>query len=172
VIVIAICRASRVLRRVSSLSLGFNTQTGVQAHAKSISEEIAHLRDADYESGTDGTSYVAGAVFAPVSCRYCYEMRKANQAEPIWQTEMSGDPNCMLSFRVATANRGASMSLEFITKQIREEISKLDQVVHLLERGARKTTRASARRRMSAAARKRISAAQKARWKKVRAAKK
>jgi hypothetical protein len=80
------------------LSLGFSTQTGFQVHAKSISEEIAHLRDADYESGTDGARYVAGAVFAPVSCRYCYEMRKANQAEPIWQTEMSGDPNCSYPF--------------------------------------------------------------------------
>jgi hypothetical protein len=77
VIVIAICRESRVLRLVSSLSLAFNTQTGVHVHAKSISEEIAHLVDADYESGTVGTSCVACAVFAPVSRRCCYEMRKA-----------------------------------------------------------------------------------------------
>ena len=62
------------------------------------------------------------------------------------------------------------MSMESITKLIREEISKLNKVVHLLEGGAKKTTRA--RRKISAAGRKRISLAQKARWKKVRAGKK
>jgi hypothetical protein len=60
--------------------------------------------------------------------------------------------------------------MESITKLIREEISKLNKVVHLLEGGAKKTTRA--RRKISAAGRKRISLAQKARWKKVRAGKK
>ena len=65
------------------------------------------------------------------------------------------------------------MSLESITQAIREEISKLNQVLHLLEGGKTKVAKlAKARRKMSAAARKRISAAQKARWKKVRAAKK
>jgi hypothetical protein len=63
------------------------------------------------------------------------------------------------------------MILESITQAIREEISKLNQVLHLLEDGKTKIKQAP-RRRMSAAARMRISAAQKARWKKVRAAKK
>jgi hypothetical protein len=54
----------------------------------------------------------------------------------------------MPSFPVATANpRGQAMSLESITKQIREEISKLNQVLHLLEGRAKKTTRAKAPRR-------------------------
>jgi len=59
------------------------------------------------------------------------------------------------------------MSLESITKQIRQEISKLNQVLHLLEGGK---TKVAGRRKMSAAGRKRISLAQKARWKRVRAA--
>ena len=45
--------------------------------------------------------------------------------------------------------QGASMSLESITQQIRKEISKLNQVLHLLEGGAKKTTRVG--RKMSAA---------------------
>ena len=55
-IVIAICRESRVLRLVSVLSLSsavpplrFDAQnwgpTGAQIHAKSLSEELAHLLD-------------------------------------------------------------------------------------------------------------------------------
>ena len=64
------------------------------------------------------------------------------------------------------------MSLEFITKQIREEISKLNQVMHLLEGRAKKTMRAKARRKISAAGRKRIAAAQRARWARIRASKK
>ena len=60
------------------------------------------------------------------------------------------------------------MSLESITKQIREEIEKLNQVLRLLEGGK---TKVKERRKMSAAGRKRISLAQKARWKKVRAGK-
>ena len=80
----------------------------------------------------------------------------------------------MLSFPVATANpRGQAMSLESITKQIREEISKLNQVLHLLEGRAKKTTRAKApRRKLSTAGRKRFAAAQRARWAKIKAAKK
>jgi hypothetical protein len=61
------------------------------------------------------------------------------------------------------------MSLESITQAIREEISKLNKVLHLLEGGAKKTTRA--RRKMSVAGRKRIAAAQRARWAKIRAGK-
>lgn len=67
------------------------------------------------------------------------------------------------------------MSLESITQQVREEISKLSEVLHLLEgNGARpaKGGRVKARRKLSAAGRKRIAAAQRARWAKVRAAKK
>ena len=62
------------------------------------------------------------------------------------------------------------MKLGSITQAIREEISKLNQVLHLLEGGAKKTTRA--RRKISAAGRKRIAAAQKKRWAKIRASKK
>jgi hypothetical protein len=65
------------------------------------------------------------------------------------------------------------MSLESITKEIRSEIAKLNQVLHLLGGGAKtKVKRAKPRRKMSAAGRKRIAAAQRARWAKVRAAKK
>jgi hypothetical protein len=62
------------------------------------------------------------------------------------------------------------MSVESIRQQIREEISKLNQVLHLLDGGPKKTTRA--RRKISAAGRKRIAAAQKKRWAKIRAGKK
>jgi hypothetical protein len=80
----------------------------------------------------------------------------------------------MLSFPVATGEPKGNMGLESITQAIREEISKLNQVLHLLEGRAKQkvTKQAKARRKMSAAARKRISAAQKARWKKVRERKK
>ena len=61
------------------------------------------------------------------------------------------------------------MSRESITQAIREEISQLNKVLHLLEAGAKKTTRA--RRKMSVAGRKRIAAAQRARWAKIRAGK-
>jgi hypothetical protein len=63
-----------------------------------------------------------------------------------------------------------SMSLEAITKEIRAEIAKLSQVLHLLEGGAK--SKISGHGVMSAAGRKRIAAAQRARWAKVRAAKK
>lgn len=63
------------------------------------------------------------------------------------------------------------MSLKAITKEIRKEIAKLSQVLHLLE-GRAKTKIKRARRKMSAAGRKRIAAAQRARWAKIRAAKK
>jgi hypothetical protein len=62
-----------------------------------------------------------------------------------------------------------NMGLESITQAIREEISKLNQVLRLLGGGK---TKVKGRRKISAAARRKISAAQKARWKKVRAAKK
>jgi hypothetical protein len=64
------------------------------------------------------------------------------------------------------------MGLESIRQQIREEIEKLNQVLHLLEGRAKKTMRAKARRKISAAGRKRIAAAQRARWARIRAAKK
>jgi hypothetical protein len=66
------------------------------------------------------------------------------------------------------------MSLESITQAVREEISKLNQVLHLLEVRAKpkvlKQTRAP-RRKISAAGRKRIAAAQRKRWAKIRAGK-
>ena len=69
------------------------------------------------------------------------------------------------------------MSVESITKEIREEIARLTQALGLLEGGAKQRTlvkqaKAPGRHTMSAAARKRISLAQKARWKKVREGKK
>jgi hypothetical protein len=63
------------------------------------------------------------------------------------------------------------VKLGLITQAIREEISKLNQVLHLLEGGAKKTTRAKARGKISAAGRRRIAAAQRARWAKIRAGK-
>jgi len=63
------------------------------------------------------------------------------------------------------------VKLGSITQAIREEISKLNQVLHLLEGGAKKTTRAKARVKISAAGRRRIAAAQRARWAKIRAGK-
>jgi hypothetical protein len=59
------------------------------------------------------------------------------------------------------------MSLESITKGIREEIAKLSQVVRLLE-GGQTNAKAATRRTMSAAGRARIAAAQRARWAKVK----
>ena len=68
------------------------------------------------------------------------------------------------------------MSLESITNEIREEISKLNQVLNLLEGGGNHTAKGAKGpgrgRRLSAAGRKRIAAAQRARWAKIRAGKK
>jgi hypothetical protein len=69
------------------------------------------------------------------------------------------------------------MSLESITQAIREEISRLNQVLLLLEGGVkRKATKqakaAGPKRKISAAGRRRIAAAQRARWAKIRAGKK
>jgi hypothetical protein len=47
--------------------------------------------------------------------------------------------------RSQLANRGVAVKLGSITPAIREEISKLNQVLHLLEGRAKKTTRAKAR---------------------------
>ena len=65
------------------------------------------------------------------------------------------------------------MGLESITQEIKAEISKLTQVLRLLEgTGTKKTQAKAPRRKMSAAGRRRIAAAQRARWAKIRAAKK
>jgi hypothetical protein len=73
------------------------------------------------------------------------------------------------------------MGVDSITAQVKAEIAKLQQVLDLLEGGARPTVAKTAsvsvppakpRRTMSAAARRRIAAAQRARWAKVRAGKK
>ena len=69
------------------------------------------------------------------------------------------------------------MSLESITQQVKAEIAKLNQVLHLLGGGAKqKTTKQAktpgARRRLSASGRRRIAAAQRARWARIRAGKK
>jgi ABC-type Fe3+-citrate transport system substrate-binding protein len=70
-----------------------------------------------------------------------------------------------------------TMSLESITQQVKEEISKLTQVLRLLEgtgaKQAKRQLQAKApRRKISAAGRRRIAAAQRARWAKIRAGKK
>jgi hypothetical protein len=71
------------------------------------------------------------------------------------------------------------LSVENIVKEVRAEISRLQQVLALLGAGsshnvtAKKRaapTSATPRRKLSAAGRKRIAAAQKARWAKIRAA--
>jgi hypothetical protein len=69
------------------------------------------------------------------------------------------------------------LSIESITQQVKDEISKLTQVLHLLggtgaKRAKGKAQPKASRRTMSAAGRKRIAAAQRARWAKIRAAKK
>jgi hypothetical protein len=69
------------------------------------------------------------------------------------------------------------LSIESITQQVKAEISKLTQVLRLLEGTGTKPTQGKAqtkapRHKMSAAGRKRIAAAQRARWAKIRAAKK
>jgi len=69
------------------------------------------------------------------------------------------------------------LSLESITQQVKAEISKLTQVLRLLEgtgvkRAKRQVQVKAPRRKMSAAGRRRIAAAQRARWAKIRAAKK
>jgi hypothetical protein len=73
------------------------------------------------------------------------------------------------------------MGVDSIAVRVRQEIKTLQEVLRLLEGGAKQTAAtasavsvppAKPRRTMSAAARRRIAAAQKARWAKVRAAKK
>jgi hypothetical protein len=73
------------------------------------------------------------------------------------------------------------MGVDSIAAQVKAEILKLQQVLNLLEGGAKPTSAKTAsvsvppakpRRKMSAAGRRRIAAAQKARWAKIRAAKK
>jgi hypothetical protein len=69
------------------------------------------------------------------------------------------------------------MSLESIAQHVKAEISKLTQVLRLLEgtrvkRAKRQAQVKAPRRKMSAAGRRRIAAAQRARWAKIRAGKK
>jgi hypothetical protein len=69
------------------------------------------------------------------------------------------------------------MSLESITQAIREQISRLNQVLHLLEGGVKQKATKQAKtpgfkRKISVAGRRRIAAAQRARWAKIRAGKK
>jgi hypothetical protein len=59
------------------------------------------------------------------------------------------------------------MSLESITKGIREEIAKLNQVLRLLG-GGQTSAHAAPQRRMSPAGKARIAAAQRARWAKAK----
>ena len=78
----------------------------------------------------------------------------------------------MLSSSLATGSlREQAMRMESITKVIRAEIAKLNQVLRLLE-GAKATKRTAPRRKISAAGRRRIAQAQRARWAKIRAGKK
>ena len=64
------------------------------------------------------------------------------------------------------------MSLDSITKEIRNEIAKLNQVLHLLGGTKQTKVKRAPRRKISVAGRRRIAAAQRARWAKVRAGKK
>lgn len=65
-----------------------------------------------------------------------------------------------------------ALSIESITQQVKAEISKLTQVLRLLEGGSKPAKKqGSPRRKMSAAGRRRIATAQRARWAKVRARK-
>jgi hypothetical protein len=66
---------------------------------------------------------------------------------------MSGDPKLPAMLSGRHSNRGVAVKLGSITQAIREEISKLNQVLHLLEGRAKKTTRAKARGKISAAGR-------------------
>jgi len=82
---------------------------------------------------------------------------------------------CVLFFAVVkTEPEGEIMNLEPITKEIRQEITKLNHILKALEgaKGIKETKVSSAgpRRKMSAAGRKRIAAAQRARWAKIKAA--
>jgi hypothetical protein len=77
----------------------------------------------------------------------------------------------MLPLRIQRT--GDHVSIKAIVQEIRNEIAKLNHVLHLL--GGTKQTKAKQakpRRKMSAAGRKRIAAAQRARWAKIGAAKK
>ncbi len=83
----------------------------------------------------------------------------------------------MLCCPVASGDMGETLSIESITQQVKEEISKLTQVLHLLGGTGAKPAKSKAqpkapRRKMSAAGRKRIAAAQRARWAKIKAGKK
>jgi hypothetical protein len=72
---------------------------------------------------------------------------------------------------VIKRTKGESMNLEPITKEIRQQIAKLNHALQVLK-GVKQTKQAGPRRKISAAGRKRISMAQKARWRKIRAGKK
>jgi hypothetical protein len=69
------------------------------------------------------------------------------------------------------------VSIESIKQQVKEEIEKLSQVLHLLEggtsqRAGKQATEVRKKRTLSAAGKARIAAAQRARWAKIRAGQK
>ena len=69
------------------------------------------------------------------------------------------------------------MSLESITQQVKAEIAKLNQVLHLLGGGAEQKATKQAKtpgpkRKISVAGRRGIAAAQRARWARIRAGRK
>jgi hypothetical protein len=76
----------------------------------------------------------------------------------------------------ASGEQENTLSIESITQQVKAEISKLTQVLHMLggtgAKSAKSKAQPKAGRKMSAAGRKKIAAAQRARWAKIRAAKK
>jgi len=82
----------------------------------------------------------------------------------------------VFSFTLRIWREENTLSIESITKQVKAEISRLTQVVHLLGGTGAKSSKTKvqpkARRKISAAGRKRIAAAQRARWAKIKAAKK
>jgi hypothetical protein len=88
-------------------------------------------------------------------------------ADPIFLSlPVNGEVRAMLFVRIWRMRK--SMSLESITKQIREEVAKLNQVLRLLEGTGVKQAKAT-KHTMSAAGRRKISLAQKKRWAKARA---
>jgi hypothetical protein len=75
------------------------------------------------------------------------------------------------------ANKEHTLSIENIVKEVRAEISRLQQVLVLLGTeghgvSVKTATVETPRRKVSASARRKMAAAQRARWAKIRAAKK
>jgi hypothetical protein len=85
----------------------------------------------------------------------------------------------VLSFRFASGEQENTLSIESIAQQVKEEISRLQQVLALLgaetghgvsvKKTATVATNERPRRKVSAASRRKMALAQKARWAKIKA---